>query len=111
MNFEINYFLLGLAIYLYTGVIVSQPLVNWIIKRHPEYFESNPNADILEMISFFIMVFIYPFMIIDVARYYWRKFMFYIKMYFIAKKVKRIGKKVLKRDPTNTELRDALKRL
>ena len=111
MNFEIDYFLFGLAIYLFTGVILAQPLVNWIVKRHPEYFESNPNADILEMITFFMMVFIYPFIIIDVTRYYWRKLMFNITMYIIAKKVKRIGKKVLKRDPTNTELRDALKRL
>lgn len=111
MNFEINYFLLGVSIYLFVGIILAQPLVNFIVKRYPEYFENNPNADILEMITFFAMVLFYPLILIDVIRYYWRKLIFNITIYVIGKRVKRIGKKVLKHDPTNTELKELLKKL
>lgn len=110
INFDLNSFLFGLAIYLFIGVLLAEPITKYHINRD-EDLNSSPMSGMYAAILYFMVFLIWPLFLIDIIKYFWRKLVEKIFLYIVAKKLKRISKKILKDNPDNEELKDLIKKL
>lgn len=110
INLDFNSFLYGAAIYLFIGVLLAEPITKWHMDRDDD-LNSTPLSGMYAAILYFMVFLIWPIFLIDIIKYFWRKLVEKIILYIVAKKLKRITKKILKDNPDNEELKDLIKKL
>lgn len=110
INLDFNSFLYGAAIYLFIGVLLAEPITKWHMNRDDD-LNNTPLSGMYAAILYFMVFLIWPIFLIDIIKYFWRKLVEKIFLYIVAKKLKRITKKILKDNPDNEELKDLIKKL